>query len=78
MTERTMVALTRFSPCPDSTGEVLFEHWENADGSPALLLAASSPNGMHLQPGDVILRRVWAPAGVATLYDSAARTADHG
>lgn len=76
MTERTMVALTRFSPCPDSTGEVLFEHWENALGRPSLLLVASSPDEMRLQPGDVILRRVWAPAGRPEVYNEAGRT--HG
>ena len=50
-------------------GFELFEHWEN-DGQ-NLLLVTSDPSSIELKPGDVIVRRTWAAAGRATVYNSA-------
>lgn len=49
-------------------GMELFEHWE-ASGN--LLLVASTPQGMRLEPGDTIVRRRWAAAGEPEVYNRA-------
>lgn len=63
------------NPIPEGQyGTELFEHWEDNTSQPQLphlLLIASTPNGMTLQPGDTILKRLWVPASPALVYNQA-------
>ena len=61
-----------FNPCPDSSGFVLFEHWETTGPDEYHLLnIAATPLDMTLAPGDWIIRRRWAPGAEPTLYSRA-------
>jgi len=62
----------RHNPCPGSVGFMMFEHWEGE----YLLSVASVPDGMRLEPGDVIIKRTWAPAGEPIVYNEARLTDD--
>ena len=64
-----MLTTVRFDAGFYGGGFELFEHWEN-DGQ-NLLLVTSDPSSIELKPGDVIIRRTWAAAGRATVYNSA-------
>ena len=48
-------------------GIELFEHWDGKH----LLLVSSTTYGMELEPGDTIVRRIWAAAGEPKVYNSA-------
>lgn len=52
-----------FNPSRNSIGITLYEHWEqDLRGVPNLLYVSSTPP-RTLDPGDVVLRRTYAPAG---------------
>lgn len=61
------------NPAPDSTGVTLYEHWEQDGKVMSLLWVSSSPVGMKLKAGDIILCRSWAPSGEPTIYNHARR-----
>lgn len=63
--------LRRYNPTPQSTGMDMYEHWERDGGRMALLTVSSTPVGMELRPGDVILRRRWGPASEPEMYNRA-------
>ena len=60
--------LSGCNPCPESSGHVMFEHWERHGDTMRLLAVASEPTRMGLATGDVILERRWAPASGPTVY----------
>lgn len=66
-----MSAAEMFNPSRNSTGLVLFEHWEqDSKGRPSLLYV-SSTRPVTLDPGDVVVRRTWAPAGLPDIVGGA-------
>ena len=62
------IEAAEFNLTPTSKGFTLFEHWETGkDGKHYPLLVSSTPINMTLKPGDLVLRRAWAPASTPTL-----------
>lgn len=60
-----------FNPSRNSTGLVLFEHWERDSKGRPNLLHISSTQPVTLEPGDVVVRRTWAPAGSPDIISGA-------
>lgn len=56
------------NPAPEATGLELFEQY---DASGYLLLVTSDATALRLSPGDVIVRRLWATAAPAAIYNRA-------
>lgn len=52
-------------------GFTLFEHWEN-DGRDLLLVTSDFTDIGELKPGDHIVKRTWAAAGVPVITNSKA------
>lgn len=66
--------LEHLNPAPTSTGMTMYEQWtEDPVRKPYLVVAASTPFDMKLEPGDVIVQRRWAPAGAPKVYKEAQR-----
>ena len=73
-----MSAAEMFNPSRTSTGLVLFEHWEQDSRGRPNLLFVSSTQPVTLDPGDVVVRRTWAPAGAPDIITGAAVVGQEG
>ena len=64
--------MQEMNPTPTGEGFTLYKHWERtARGNLYLLSVSSTPVHMVLEPGDIIISRTWAPAGLASSYNKA-------
>lgn len=71
-------AAEMFNPSPNSTGLVMFEHWEQDSKGRPSLLHVSSTLPVTLDPEDVVVRRVWAPAGAPDIVGGAVVVGQEG
>lgn len=73
-----MSAAELFNPSRNSMGMVLFEHWEQDSRGRPNLLYVSSTQPVTLDPGDVVVRRPWAPAGLPDIVGGAVVVGQEG